>query len=109
MSSEVETSLDSLKTARDSSTSLGMTTARPSRLFHRISWHDFEALDHHAFGRFARLAHAIFGHRNLTNFLQHILAFNQFAKGRVLMVEPVHRREADEELRTGGVRIRPAR
>ena len=47
--------------------------------------------------------------RNVTDFLQHIVAFNQFAKGRVLMVEPVHRGEADEELRTGGVRIRLAR
>ena len=42
-------------------------------------------------------------------FSQHILAFNQFAKGRVLMVEPVHRAEADEELRTGRVWIRTAR
>ncbi len=47
--------------------------------------------------------------RNVTDFLQHILAFNQFAKGRVLMIEPVHRCEADEELRTGGVWIRTAR
>ena len=29
--------------------------------------------------------------RRVTDFLQHILAFNQFAEGRVLMVEPVHR------------------
>ena len=45
--------------------------------------------------------------RSITDFLQHILAFNQFAKGRVLMIEPVHGCEADEELRTGRIRIGP--
>ena len=34
-------------------------------------------------------------------FSQHILAFNQFTKGRVLMIEPVHGCKADEELRAG--------
>src|SRR4026209_1094491 len=55
-------------------------------LFHRISWDDFDALDHHAFGRLARFAHAVLGHLDVTDFLQHILAFDQFAKGGVLVI-----------------------
>src|SRR6266480_529284 len=78
-------------------------------LLHRISRHDFDALDHDAFGRFARFAHAVSGDRNITDFLEHILAFNQFTKGCVLMVEPVHSGEADEELRAGRIRIGAAR
>src|SRR5216684_5446561 len=72
---------------------------------HGIRRHDFDALDHDAFGRFARFAHAVFYHRSVTDFLQHIVAFNEFAERRVLMVEPAYRGEADEELRTGGVGI----
>src|SRR4029077_8321729 len=92
--------------SRDVWTSLDMTE---QQLLPRISRHYVDALDHHAFGRFARFTHAVPGHRSVTDFLEHVLAFNQFAKGRVLMIKPVHRAEADEELRTGRVRIRPAR
>src|SRR5207237_8202406 len=78
-------------------------------LLHGIRRHDFDALDHDAFGRFARFAHAVSGHLCVTDFFQNIIAFDQLAERRVLMVEPAYRGEAEEELRAGGVGIRPAR
>ncbi len=91
---------------RDVSTSLDMTV---NYLLHGIRRHDFDALDHDAFGRFARFAHAVSGHLCVTDFFQNIIAFDQLAERRVLMVEPAYRGEAEEELRAGGVGIRPAR
>ena len=109
MSSEVETSLDSLKISKrfldfarndNSVTSRYFTESAGTILMLSITTRLVGLLG-------SPMLFLV--DRNVTDFLQHILAFNQFAEGRVLMIEPVHRGEADEELRTGGVRIRTAR
>ena len=40
-------------------------------------------------------------HRRVADFLQHVVAFDQFAKRRVLMIEPRYRRETNKKLRAG--------
>ena len=60
-------------------------------LFDRTSRHDVDLVDHDALSRLTHFAHAVLGHGRITDFSQHIIAFNQFAERRVLMIEPVHR------------------
>jgi hypothetical protein len=69
-----------------------------SLLIDRIGRHDLDALDRDAFGRLAHFSRAASGDRRAPDFSQHIIAFNQFAKGRVLMIEAADVPEADEEL-----------
>src|SRR2546426_11845307 len=78
-------------------------------LFHGIRRHDLDALDHHTFGRLAVFAPAVSRHWSVADFFQDIVAFDQFTESRVLPIEPRNRRETDEELRTGRIRIGPAR
>src|SRR6266446_10968717 len=78
-------------------------------LFHRLSGHDFHAFDHHALCRLTRFALCISLDRRVADFVEHVIAFNQFAKRGVLMIEPMYRRETDEELRTGRIWIGRAR
>src|SRR5215475_14282996 len=90
---------------------LGVSTSRnmtASLSLYRRRRHNFDAVDHDTFGRLAWFAHVIFDDRDVTDFLQHIIAFDQFAERRVLMVESVYGCETDEELRAGGVGIWPA-
>src|SRR6266516_6384568 len=78
-------------------------------LFHGIGRHDLDALDHDPFRRLTRLACAISSDWNLADFFQDVRAFDQLAERGVLPIEPPDGREADEELRTGRIRIGPTR
>src|SRR5439155_16135449 len=69
-------------------------------LLDRISWHDLDAFDHHPLGRFAVLARAASGHRHITDFSQHVIAFDQLTERGVLMIQTRNARETDEKLRS---------
>src|SRR5207245_7312589 len=88
---------------------LRVLRALRSELFDRFSRHDLNTLDHHALCRLARFALCISLDRRVANFLQHVIAPDQRAESRVLMIEPMHRRETDEELRSGRIWIGRAR
>src|SRR5439155_23627098 len=63
--------------------------------------------DHHTFRRLAVFAHAVSRHWSVAYSFQDIVAFDQFTESRVLSIEPRSRRETDEELGTGRIRIGP--
>src|SRR5437016_1750563 len=88
---------------------LRVLRALRSELLHRFSRHDLNTLDHHALCRLARFALCISLDRRVANFLQHVIAPDQRAESRVLMIEPMYRRETDEELRSGRIWIGRAR
>src|ERR1700720_1981596 len=70
-------------------------------LLHRIRRHDFHAFDHHALRRLAHFALCISLDWGVADFVEHIIAFDQFAERRVLPIKPPNRRKTDEELQTG--------
>src|SRR5581483_3754775 len=79
------------------------------RLVHGIGRNNLDALDHDTPGGLAHLALRVSFDGRVTDFFQHIVAFDHFAERCVLMVEPMHRSEADEELRAGRVRVSATR
>src|SRR5439155_13931092 len=60
-------------------------------------------------GRLAVLARAVSRLWSVADFFQDFVAFDQFTETRVLPIEPRNRRETDEELRAGRIRIGHAR
>src|SRR5262249_1756965 len=107
--SEVEESLIYSKvTARDVSTPLDMTTADPF-LLHRCRRDDLNAFDHDAVRRLAHFAHAVVRHRRVADFVEHIIAFDQFAKGCVLPIESPNRCQTDKKVLAGRIWIRATR
>src|ERR1051326_2981066 len=87
----------------------GVNETSSRQLLHRARRHDVDLVDHDAFDRLAHFALSISLDRRVPNFIKHIIAFTYFAEGRVLVIEPVHGCETDEELRARRIRIRFAR
>ena len=81
--------------SRNVSASLDMTEG--GQLFHRISRHDLDTLDRNPLRRLAALA-MLHRHRGVADLIEHVQAFDQFAKGGVLMVEPGNGGKTDEKL-----------
>src|SRR5439155_19002879 len=67
-----------------------------AHLLYRIGRDDFDALDAHPFVRSIRRVR-----RGRGNLFQHVIAFDQFAESRVLMVKKTRGAMANEELAAG--------
>src|SRR5207302_2503328 len=49
---------------------------------HRICRYDVDLLDRHSCGRLAHFAHAVSRHQCVADFLEHVIALNQFSERR---------------------------
>src|SRR5262245_41082117 len=83
-------------------TSLIILVPSPASL-HGIRRNDLDAFNSHALDRTVRP----FGRRGRDLF-QHVVAFDEFAEGRVLVIQEPRLAVADEELAAGGIRVRRA-
>src|SRR5712672_560760 len=75
-------------------------------LLHRIRRNNLDAFDDDPFRRLTHLSAAVSAYLGRANILEHVVAFDQFAERRVLMVQASNRRQADKKLRAGRIRLR---
>ncbi len=73
------------------------------KLLHGVSGHNLHALHANARSRLAALAAVAHGHGCIANLAEHIVAFDQFTKSRVLAIEERSIAKANEELTTGRI------
>src|ERR1700751_2810368 len=74
-------------------------------LFHGVRRHYLDAVNRDTLCRFATRPIRSQHGWGVADFIEHIQAFDQFAKGGVLMIEPVNRFQTNEELAACRVRL----
>ena len=79
------------------------------KLFHRVCRDDFDAGDTDPFEWLTVFTAAASAHRRAGDFFQHVFAFDDLAKRRVLAVKKRRVAVANEKLRASGIGIRAAR
>src|SRR4030095_12968601 len=89
--------------SRDVSASLDMTEG--GYLFHRVCRHDLNAVNRDALRGFATRPIRSRHRWGVADLIEHIQAFDQFAKRRVLVIEPTNRLKTNEELTACRVRL----
>ena len=83
----------------------GVAMIKSVGLVDRLGGHDFHALDADPHGWFAHLAAVAGGDGGVADALEHVLAFDQFAKGGVFAVQALGLAQADKELAAGRIRL----